>query len=75
MLRPLITNQWIKDEEYKKVSFEDDSLWNSMIWIIHNHKDQNIQRRASILLGQYNTAGGIMIKKEVEFFIREYKTK
>lgn len=51
----------------------EKSLWNQIIHIINNHKDEKVRKLGDSLLGQYNTAGGIIIKHELENFINKYK--
>ena len=47
-------------------------VWNSMVKLMNQHPDAEVRRKAEILLGQYNTAGCIRIKGELEFMLQEY---
>ena len=48
-------------------------VWNPMVKLMNQHPDAEVRRKAEILLGQYNTAGGIRrIKGELEFMLQEY---
>lgn len=51
---------------------EKGSLWNRMIKIMNEHPDEDIRKKVDILLGQYNTAGGIKIKDELENFLLKH---
>jgi len=47
-------------------------VWNSMIKLINEHPKKDVRTKAKMLLSQYNTAGGIRIKDELEFMLQEY---
>lgn len=54
---------------------ENDNIqiWNSLIKIKDNHKDSSVKHHASLLLDQYNTAGGsTTMKQECLRFILEH---
>ena len=47
-------------------------VWNPMIKLMNKHKDNSVKQEASMLLKQYNTAGGRMIKHELEHFLQKH---
>ncbi len=64
-----------------KVSYRNDEhtvikprsdVWNPMIKLMNEHPDENVRHKAKMLLSQYNTASGRMIKDELEFMLQYY---
>lgn len=47
-------------------------VWNPMVKLMNEHPDEDVRAKAKMLLGQYNTAGGRMIKDELEFMLQEH---
>ena len=44
-------------------------LWNPTVRLINKTKDQEIKNKATMLLNQYNTAGGILMENELHNFL------
>lgn len=47
-------------------------VWNPMIKLINEHPDEDVRKKAKLLLAQYNTASGSRIKDELEFMLQQY---
>jgi hypothetical protein len=47
-------------------------MWNELAKVIRTHKDEKVRKHAQMLLGQLNTAGGIMIKGEIQNFLDQH---
>jgi len=47
-------------------------VWNPMVKLMKEHPEKDVRVKAKMLLGQYNTSGGIRIKDELEFMLQEY---
>lgn len=48
-------------------------VWNLMIKLISEHKDDKVVEHAKMLLGQYNTSAGRRIKNDLKSFLKEHK--
>ncbi len=60
-------------DNYKTLSNEGrDDVWNSMIVLLKEHKNQSVRNEAQMLLTQYNTSYGRAIKGELENFLRKH---
>lgn len=51
---------------------EREDVYNPMVKLINNHKDNAVKSKATMLLSQYNTAGGRRIKSELVNFLNEH---
>jgi len=49
-------------------------LWNRLLEISNNHKNPDVKHHAKLLLGQYNTASGGMMKNEIISFLEKHDT-
>lgn len=47
-------------------------VWNPMVKLINETKDPKIKDHAEMLLRQYNSSGGLMIKGELENFLTKH---
>lgn len=47
-------------------------MWNELVKVAKTHKDQSVRNHAGMLLGQLNTAGGDMIKREIQSFLDDH---
>lgn len=47
-------------------------MWNDLVKVINTSKDESVRKQAKMLLGQLNTAGGGMIKREIQRFLDEH---
>ena len=47
-------------------------VWNPMVKLKNEHPDEDVRKYAEMLLGQYNTAGGSIIKHELEAFLQKH---
>jgi len=48
-------------------------FWNKLIHIIKVAKNESVKKEALMLLSQYNTAGGMIIKPEIMSFLERHK--
>ncbi len=64
--------QNLKCSQPKKNSMQHTDVWNSMVKLINEHPDECVKERAKMLLSQYNTAGGRMIKTELYSMLINY---
>ena len=55
-----------------KITDSRADVYNSMVKLMNEHPDENVRVKAKMLLGQYNTAGGIRIKNELVSMLQEY---
>jgi hypothetical protein len=46
-------------------------VWNPMIKLVNSTKSEEVKSIGKMLLSQYNTAGGRMIKHELEYFLQQ----
>ena len=44
-------------------------MWNELVKVINKHNIEAVRSQAKLLLGQLNTAGGAMIKAEIQQFL------
>ena len=45
---------------------------NELVKVVNTHKDQSVRNHAKMLLGQFNTAGGGMNKREIQSFLDDH---
>jgi hypothetical protein len=60
-------NNFIADVSSRKLS-----LWNRMVKLMNEHSNEDVRKKADMLLSQYNTAGGRSIKHELEYMLQKY---
>lgn len=47
-------------------------MWNDLIKVMNTSKVESVRKQAKMLLGQLNTAGSDMIKREIQRFLDEH---